>query len=199
MTVGLVGCAFISARNNRIKADESYYQGKYEEAFNLYQEVLKYNPQEVVARRNTGYIYNIQKKYAQSIPIFEALVNEDSKDFDSAMALGFAYSQTSLTKAKQVYEDILKKDKNNFGAHEQLGWVYYYEKNYPKATHHFNRVQKAYPQNVGAQTGLGWMAMAEQHWEEAYHQFDHFRTNFPENPTALEALKTIAPHYSPGK
>ncbi len=100
-------------------------------------------------------------------------------------------------KRDKPYLNILKENKRHLGAHEQLGWVYYYEANYPKSKEEFEIVQKSEPRNASALIGLGWISMAEKKWEDAYDYFDDLMDDYPEHPTAKEAMKTITQHYKP--
>jgi tetratricopeptide (TPR) repeat protein len=61
----------IKDENFYINKGLSYYNlGNYEEAINVWKEILKINPQSAIAYNNIGSAYNMMKKWDEAIPYF---------------------------------------------------------------------------------------------------------------------------------
>ena len=83
------------------------------------------------------------KKYAEAIPMLQAVVNRDQANADAYSWLAYATSQNGdPAKAVGIYQQALMLDPKHRGAHENIGEAYLQLNDLASAKEHLARLDK---------------------------------------------------------
>lgn len=110
-------------------------QGKYDEAINKYQEVLKQNPDNVLAIYEMAFSYFIKKDYNKALEIgLKGAQYKSDSLIDYYILIGNTYDLIGQTeKAIEVYEKGIKLDPQKVGLHYNLAVTFFKQNKIDKA------------------------------------------------------------------
>lgn len=138
------------------QADARYKSGEIEKAVKIYKEVLSLDPKNVPAFTNLGAIYSQQPgKTSDAIVVMECARNLDPSNHTVQLNLATLYTQQSnFDSAKQVLEDLRKRDPQAPGLHYTLGCVYFYNNEVDEAVEQFEKEVETNPNHPHAKEFL---------------------------------------------
>ena len=168
----------------RAKAIFKSYEEKYQEALEVYNEVLAIEPSNTEVMLAKSYIhYNLgdYKEY-ESILLKVLELNEDNVEALNGLGYFYAERQQKLDKAKELLSRALKLEPRNYFILDSMGWLYFQLQDYPKAVEYlelafeieadeevFAHLVQAYLKNNQAE-------QAEKLWKTYYNQFKNWES-----------------------
>src|SRR2546427_6038941 len=85
-------------------------------------------------------IYMATKRYEQAIEAYQQLAKSEPRNAQYPNMIGIAYlNLTNLSQAQKYFERAVKVDKKYFSALNNLGMVWYEQKNYRRAIREYQR------------------------------------------------------------
>ena len=135
---------------------QNYKKNNFLIAKNLYNEVLKKDPEHVQAQFYLGKLYEISGKLKKSISYFEKVIEIDPNYINAYINLGSVFNLLKkYEKAKNCYEKAIEIDPNSSIAYNNLGVLFYNDGEIKKAKNCYEKAIEINPNDVGAYTNLG--------------------------------------------
>jgi tetratricopeptide (TPR) repeat protein len=172
------------------KGYELEYAGKYEEAITQLKSV--YNEKEYSHNIRLGYLFYEAKNYTESEKYYAKATA--LMPFAVEAKLGYVLPLAALgnwNKVKSVYEEILKIDPQNSIANYRLGTMYYYAKDYAKASTYLEKVVNLYPFSYDGLLMMAWTDLKLAKYNDAKILFNRVLLLSPSDASAAEGLKLI--------
>lgn len=117
--------------------------GKFDEAINTFDKIIKCNPTWERPFFNKGRVYLKLKNYSQALAMFNRAMMLNSEDEDVYFYLGrFFEEQNEFIKAKEYYEKSLKINYDQPETHLNLGIVFFRIADYKNAIKEFESASK---------------------------------------------------------
>ena len=109
-----------------------------------------------------------RKQYAEAVPVYKKLLQDEPRNAVLLNKLGIAYQQqVMLQDAKRCYERAVKADKTYAFALNNIGTIHYQRKNFRKAVQSYKKALLVNPASSAFYSNLGYAYFAEKHYEEA--------------------------------
>ncbi len=139
-----------------IIALQKYKEGKYQEALNLYQEILKQNPNHLQGLVNAGKLYLKAKKPNIALRFLERANKVNANNPEILNNIGKAYIQLdNLVNAKNFFSQSIILDEKYTPAMINLAKIYRKENKNKEAIEIYNKVLEIKPQSIIALNNLG--------------------------------------------
>jgi tetratricopeptide (TPR) repeat protein len=173
-------------------AAEHQKEGRWEEAEQLYREVLRDNPTNVDAMRllgnvamQTGRIYYAERLFRRAV--------SNAPDFVLAQIdLGSTLKkQNRLEEAIEQFRQAIKLEPNNFKAHHLLGSTLALAAQTYQAVEAYQRVLELKPKHAGAMLGLGHVLKTVGRQEEAIEAYRNCIRQIPHNGETYWSLANL--------
>ena len=135
---------------------KNHQENKFEEAQDLYSQVLKINPIHSNALNNLGVVFKQLKKNNKAVNCFEKVIKIDPTNFNTLNMLGNTYKELKeIQKAIECYEKAIKIDERNVIARNNLGVLFKQLGEFQKAKAYYKKVIEIDPKYVRAHSNLG--------------------------------------------
>ncbi len=122
------------------KAQDFHIKGEYEEAEDLYREVLKIDPKNSVAYHHLGIMALQGNNYKLAKRLLKAASDLEPDNVRFLLDFGLAcFANQNLSKAIETFKKVLELDPDNFEAHYNLGSVLIEREKYEEAVEHLER------------------------------------------------------------
>lgn len=123
-------------------------RGEYAKAIELYQEILKEDPENYQAIRELAQVYSWNKEHDKSIQYYDMLLSKSSTDYDAllgkAQVLGW---KGEYDKAENLYTKVIEAVPDYLDAYLGLANVYLWTSKYNKALNLLNKLEEENPEN----------------------------------------------------
>ena len=164
-------------------------QGKLNGAANIYQRILKREPNNINALNLLGIIANEQQKFHQAINVFKQAINLKPNHASLYTNLGIALQRINdNAKAKLAYIEAININIQEYRAHYNLGAILQEENLYNDAIICFHRVIKYNPNNAKAYNRLGIIYQIQNRADEAIINFRQAIMLLPNSYTTYNKL-----------
>ena len=125
-------------------------------AENLYNEVLKKNPEHVQAHFYLGKLFEKSGKLERSISYFEKVIEIDPNYTNAYINLASVFNLLrKYEKAKSYYKKAIEIDPNSSLSYNNLGVLFYNDGEIKEAKKCYEKAIEINPKDVGAYTNLG--------------------------------------------
>ncbi|MCB9186533.1 MAG: tetratricopeptide repeat protein [Flavobacteriales bacterium] len=106
------------------KAEGLFGSGKYDEALQLYTQVLMSNPDNMNAHLRRGFCYSVLKEYDKSISDYSVVIHHHPDHPFAYLSRGSAYNKKELWEpALADFDMVLSLDPENQEAYNNRGWA----------------------------------------------------------------------------
>jgi tetratricopeptide (TPR) repeat protein len=112
-----------------------FYKKRYQEAIDVYNQIVARNPKDVESLFWIGYIYDETGKPQDAVNIWQKTLVIDPNYAPSLNSLGYVYAQdgVKLDEAQRMVQKALAIEPENGAYLDSLGWIYFKKKDYLKA------------------------------------------------------------------
>lgn len=197
ITLMLVMAMFNTFGQNQTSRQSSFYKSyEYEKSSNYLSAIKElstiYKPEDYFVNIRMGWLYYLQKQYAESIKFYEKAITLKPYAIEAKFGLIKPLSATeNWEKVKNQYLQILKIDPQNTVASYWLGVIYYNRKDYQNAVKLFEKVVNLYPLDYDSVIMLAWTKLYLGKTAEAKLMFNHALVLRANDSSALNGLKLI--------
>tara|TARA_B100000787_G_C16187805_1_gene295694 strand:- start:803 stop:2392 length:1590 start_codon:yes stop_codon:yes gene_type:complete len=161
-------------------ANESLQKNKLEEALNLYNQVLKINPNHEGTLSNLGVVYKKFENFEEAIDCYEKIIEINPNNVIAHNNLGAVYYDLGKNqKAKNYYEKAIKIDPDYPNAHVNLGNIFKDLKEHQKAKKCYERALEINPNLIIALNNLGNIFLDLKNYQKAK---DYYYKSIAINP-----------------
>jgi len=138
------------------RAIKNHQEGKTDIAQELYNKVLKIDPNHLGALNNLGAIFGGLGEYQKAKDCYEQVIKIDPNYVDAYFNLGNSFKELKeYHKAKVYYEKVIEINPNHANAHNNLGAVFQILKENQKAKDCYEQAIEIDPNYVVAYINLG--------------------------------------------
>ncbi len=110
-----------------------------------------------------------RKQYAEAVPVYVKLVEQEPRNAVLLNKLGIAYhQQTMFAQAKRYYERAARADKHYANALNNLGALEYDRRRYRQAVKQYKRALELAPEMATAYRNLGSAYLAQKKYDEVF-------------------------------
>ena len=146
----------LTIKETFILAIKSHQNNNLETAENLYNTILKIDPNHIDALNNLGLVSQVSGKSQKAINCYEKVIEIDSNYMHAHFNLGsIFYGMGESQKAISCYEKAIEIDPNHKDALNNLGVIFKELGNYPKAISCYEKVIEIEPNHSDALNNLG--------------------------------------------
>ncbi len=139
------------------------------------------NPQPEISNERRGDILMARKMYREAIEFYRQGPADSAVTWNK---VGIAYHQLlDLGAAKKNYEQALKLNRHYSEAINNLGTIFYAQKNYRRAIARYKQALKIAPQSASIHSNLGTAYFAKKNYKEAA---EAYRTALSLDPEVFE-------------
>ena len=178
--------AYILLSNSFIKRKE------FGEAVLVLQELLKRNPQEVLARYYLGQAYEKAGNFELAEAEYQKVVgSEGGKGTGAPDLLRVYLLQKKAEKAKALCNDMLAKDPNNVLARKALGHLMLGESNFDAAMEHLRVLEKVEEDSSDTRFKIALIQIEKQNFKEAIRELNLVLAKNPEHDEARYYLASM--------
>ena len=123
-------------------------RGEYQKAIELYQEILKEDPENSRAIRELAQVYSWNKEYDRSIQYYDKLLTKNPKDYDALLGKAQVLSwKGEYNKAENLYTTVIEAVPDYLDAYLGLTNVYLWNSKYNKALGLLKKLERENPEN----------------------------------------------------
>ena len=123
-------------------------RGEYEKAIELYQEILREDPENYEAARELAQVYSWNQEYDKSIQRYDKLLRKNPKDYDALLGKAQVLSwKGEYNKAENLYIKVIEAVPGYLDAHLGLTNVYLWNSKYNKALGLLKKLERENPEN----------------------------------------------------
>ncbi len=143
-------------------------QGKFDESLQIYEEVMKSNPEDIMSKTGYAEVLKAQGKFDESLQIYEEI--RKSHPEDVVARNGYAEilkAQGRFGEALQIYEEIRKSHPENVVTKTGYAEILKAQGRFGEALQIYQETMKSHPENVVTKTGLCGVLLALGRYEEA--------------------------------
>ena len=174
-------------------AVENYEKKNFEDAKNLYQKILKVNPNHTEANYNLGLIFQQFKKYIKAKNFYEKAIQIKPNYVAAHNNLGLVFKELEdMKNAKRSYEKAIKIDPNCVSAIFNLGIVFRELGEFQKSLNCYQSVIKIKPNFAKAHNNIGNVYKKLGKDNKA---IDHFERALKLNPNSIDSQVNISNVY----
>ncbi len=113
-----------------------------------------------------------RKQYADAVPLYQKLLQQEPKSASLLNKLGIAYHQQNLLdQAKRYYERAVKADRTYANAYNNIGTIHYQRKKYSQAVRAYKKALAVQPEMAAVHSNLGYAYFMQKHYDEAMAAF----------------------------
>ncbi|MCX8094053.1 MAG: tetratricopeptide repeat protein [Candidatus Goldbacteria bacterium] len=175
------------------EAKKLYDEGRYKEAIEYLQALLKKDPKNPVYWNQLGSVYAQLNSFDNAIISFKNAIKYDPKNIKAMYNLGLVYSEKGSKKeARKVIEDALKIAPKNPLLQAALGNVLIDEENYDKAEKIYEQIVAVKPDFDIGHFNLGVINYQKRELKEAKKNYEEV---LKINPNDIEAKENLAAIY----
>ncbi len=110
-----------------------------------------------------------RKLYAEAVPAYQKLIEQEPRNAVLLNKLGIAYhQQTMLDQAKRYYERAVRADKHYANALNNLGALEYDRRRFRQAVKQYRKALEIAPEMATAYRNLGSAYLAQKKYDEAF-------------------------------
>lgn len=134
----------------------AYYLAKdFERAIKCFERLTQLKPREAKAFVNLGALFNVQREFKKAAETLRKAVQRDSKSADAFYNLGIAErGNNQLVNAVSAYKECVRLKPDLTEGHINLANCFVEQKNYKKATEHYELALKHRPEHKSATLGI---------------------------------------------
>ena len=122
------------------KAMKLHNEGKFDEADQIYQSVLKDDADNFVANYFHGCVLSEKSQFQDAVKYFKKSLDSKPDNYEANNNLGIAYKKLNdYENAKKYFLKAISVDENNFRAYFNCANLYFDEKKYDQAIDFFNK------------------------------------------------------------
>lgn len=181
-------------KDNKFKeqlAQFYFYKNKFKSALELYDEILKENPNYLDALLWKSYIYEKLNRKDEAIWILKKGLEINPNYAPILNSLGYLYAEDGifLDEAEVMVKKALNAEPENGAYIDSLGWIYFKKKDYKKAEEYLKKAISLTKDPV-IYEHLGDLYIELKNEEEAKRYYLEGLKDFPDNKTLKEKLKT---------
>lgn len=137
-----------------------------------------------------GWLNYLAGEYVNSQSYYKKAIGLEPKSIEAR--LGYAYPASAMENwndVVKIYEEILAIDVNNSVVNYRMGSIFYYRKDYTKATNYLQRVLNLYPFDYDSNYLLGQIEIIQGKIKEAKI---HLNRALEYNPSSSEVKKLLS-------
>ncbi|MCX8094084.1 MAG: tetratricopeptide repeat protein [Candidatus Goldbacteria bacterium] len=177
-------------KETETEAKKLYDEGRYKEAIEYLQALLKKDPKNPVYWNQLGSVYAQLNSFDNAIISFKNAIKYDPKNIKAMYNLGLVYSEKGSKKeAKKVIENALKIAPKNPLLQAALGNVLIDEENYDKAEKVYEQIVAVKPDFDIGHFNLGVINYQKRELKEAKKNYEEV---LKINPNDVEAKENLA-------
>ena len=137
-------------------AVKNHHEGKTDIAQQLYNQVLKIDPNHSQALNNIALIFTSLKEYQKAKDCFEKIIRINPNHLEARNNLGVILNELEeYQKAKDCFEKIIRINPNHLEAHNNLGAIFLKLAEHQKAKDSYEKVLEINPNYTDAYYNLG--------------------------------------------
>jgi tetratricopeptide (TPR) repeat protein len=154
-------------------AIESHQKNNLEVAENLYNQILKIDPNHIGATNNLGVVFQKLEEFQKAKVCYEKAITINPNYVDAHNNLGVIFKELKEhQKAKDCFEKVIKIDPNHINALNNLGDIFNKLNENQKAKDCFEKVIKIDPNYVNALNNLGVVFKALKEYQKSINCFE---------------------------
>jgi len=179
----------LSIEETFYKAIEYHKIKKIDLAKKLYYEVIKKDPNHILALNNLGIIFFSLKKFNEAIKIFQKTLSISPNHLSAYNNLGMVYYEIqNFQKAIINYDKAITINPNYFDAQYNIGLAYYKCGEYQKAISNYYKAVKINPNSFEVYNSIG---LAYSKCGDYQKAINNFEKAIKINPNYLKAYNNI--------
>lgn len=168
----------------RAKAIFKSYEEKYQEALEVYNQVLAIEPSNTAVMLAKSYIHYNLGDYKEYESILLKVLELSEDNVEALNGLGYFYAERlqKLDKAKELLSRALELEPKNYFILDSMGWLYFQLKDYPKAVEYLELAfeieadEEVFAHLVQAYLKNNQVEQAEKLWKAYYNQFKNWES-----------------------
>ena len=173
-------------------ADSLRKRRHFREAFELYAEILRDNPDLVPVHNNLGALYELNGQLQQAMKHYQRVLQLEPGHASAHNNLGNVFRAQGKTDiAKRHYQQALESNSQMFEAHNNLGTVFYAENEVVQAQSHLQRARKIRPDNFEVNYNLAAICTELGELGRAIELYEHALKIRPNNVQARNELTKL--------
>tara|TARA_Y100000389_G_scaffold203621_1_gene252725 strand:- start:121 stop:2217 length:2097 start_codon:yes stop_codon:yes gene_type:complete len=182
----------LEIKNALIEAFQNHKKNNFKDAENIYQKILKNNPQHFETIFYLGTLYSQLKKYDLAEPLFQKAILINPSFKDTYQNLGFMYQQLGdYQKAIKYYEKLIQIDPQNIKVYYILGLIYQKLGIIEKALDYLKKVIKIDPSHIDAHNNLGTCYQQSENYLNAINSYINALRIDPNYVASLNNLSLV--------
>lgn len=123
-------------------------RGEYAKAIELYQEILKEDPENYQAIRELAQVYSWNKEYDKSIQYYDKLLSKNSQDYDALLGKAQVLSwKGEYSEAENMYTKVIEAVPDYLDAYLGLANIYLWSSKYHQALGLLKKLEEENPEN----------------------------------------------------
>ena len=162
-------------------------------AENLYNAVLKNDPNYAAAYNNLGVIFQSLEYFDKAIINYKKAITINPNQLDALNNIGLSFHQLrAYEKAVSYFERVIKINPNHIEALNNLGLTYYDMLEKKKAIKYYEKVIKIEPTYTNAYHNLAIILKEFGQYKKAKNYFEKvIKTGFPSKKTLVQYGRTL--------
>ncbi len=170
------------------------YEGKknYVNAIKEIQKIYSEFNEDYLVNIRLGWLYYLNGNQDESIKYYSKASRLSDNSIEALLGLTLPYAaKKDWDKVKNIYEEILSKDPNNYTANLRLGQIYLNKQDYLNAKKMFSKVYDNYPGDYTVSLYLGWTYYYLGSYSKAQELFTDTLILYPGNESAKKGLELV--------
>jgi len=154
-------------------AIRKFKEGDTKQALEIFNDILKDNPDIAEVYNNIGYIYQKRGEFQAALTNYEKAVKLNSEYIDALNNLAYllAYTGQDLDRAQYLINKVLKHNSSSRFYNDTAGYIAYKKGNLNDAIYYFNKALFNYPDYLAARQHLGMVYMKQDEFIKAIKEF----------------------------
>ncbi|MFA5271191.1 MAG: tetratricopeptide repeat protein [Candidatus Omnitrophota bacterium] len=170
-----------------------FYEKNPQEAFKIYEEIVKERPDYVEGFFWLGLLNEEFKKHDDAIKMWKKALELDPDHAQTLNSLGYVYAEEgkNLDEAEKLIKKALVLEPDSGAYLDSLGWVYFKKKDYQKAEVYLKKAI-SYQEDPVIYEHLGDLYITLSNESEALNYYKKGLVRFPENVQLKEKISKYA-------
>jgi tetratricopeptide (TPR) repeat protein len=155
-------------------AQFKFHKRDYQSALNIYENILKLNPDYTDAYFWIGYLHEETGKRSHAMDYWKKTLELDPDHSDGLNSLGYVYAEegTNLDEAEVLVKHALEIKPDSPAYLDSLGWIYFKKKDFPKAKEYIEKASNLLKDPVildhlgDVYYALGNFSRAQELWQQ---------------------------------